>query len=45
MKGRSRTRSVNLIYTHITSPIDGRVGLRLVDPGNIVQANSTTRWW
>lgn len=33
---------VNLIYTHITSPIDGRVGLRLVDPGNIVQANSST---
>jgi multidrug efflux system membrane fusion protein len=34
--------NVNLVYTHITSPIDGRVGLRLVDPGNIVQANSTT---
>ncbi len=34
--------NVNLAYTHITSPIDGRVGLRLVDPGNIVQANSTT---
>jgi len=33
---------VNLVYTHITSPIDGRVGLRLVDPGNIVQANSST---
>ncbi|HVN09431.1 MAG TPA: efflux RND transporter periplasmic adaptor subunit [Patescibacteria group bacterium] len=33
---------VNLIYCHITSPIDGRVGLRLVDPGNIVQANSST---
>ena len=33
---------MNLIYTHITSPIDGRVGLRLVDPGNIVQANSST---
>ena len=34
--------NVNLVYCHITSPIDGRVGLRLVDPGNIVQANSTT---
>lgn len=33
---------VNLVYTHIVSPIDGRVGLRLVDPGNIVQANSST---
>lgn len=33
---------VNLVYCHITSPIDGRVGLRLVDLGNMVQANSTT---
>jgi multidrug efflux system membrane fusion protein len=33
---------VNIAYTHITSPIDGRVGLRLVDPGNIVQATGTT---
>jgi membrane fusion protein, multidrug efflux system len=30
---------LNLSYCHITSPIEGRVGLRLVDPGNIVQAN------
>jgi multidrug efflux system membrane fusion protein len=29
-------------FCHITSPIDGRVGLRLVDPGNLVTANSTT---
>jgi multidrug efflux system membrane fusion protein len=33
---------VNLIYTRITSPIDGRVGLRLVDPGNFVQTTDTT---
>src|SRR5215469_1322136 len=33
---------VNLDYTHITAPIDGRVGLRLVDPGNLVQANGNT---
>ena len=33
---------VNLAYCHITSPIDGLVGLRLVDPGNIVQANCTS---
>jgi membrane fusion protein, multidrug efflux system len=32
---------VQLVYCHITSPIDGRVGLRLVDPGNLVIANST----
>jgi multidrug efflux system membrane fusion protein len=30
---------LNLTYAHITSPIDGRVGLRLVDPGNIVHAS------
>ena len=41
-QGQLANAKVNLIYTHITSPIDGRVGLRLVDPGNIVQANSTT---
>jgi membrane fusion protein, multidrug efflux system len=29
---------LNLTYCRITSPIDGRVGLRLVDPGNIVHA-------
>jgi multidrug efflux system membrane fusion protein len=29
-------------YCHLTSPIDGRVGLRLVDPGNLATANGTT---
>jgi multidrug efflux system membrane fusion protein len=33
---------VQVAFCHITSPIDGRVGLRLVDPGNLVTANSTT---
>ncbi len=33
---------VNLSYCTINTPIAGRVGLRLVDPGNVVQANSTT---
>ena len=33
---------VQVEYCHITSPINGRVGLRLVDPGNLVTANSTT---
>jgi membrane fusion protein, multidrug efflux system len=41
-QGALDNAKVNLAYCHITSPIDGRVGLRLVDPGNIVQANSTT---
>ena len=33
---------VNLGYTKILSPIDGVVGLRQVDPGNIVHANDAT---
>ena len=32
---------LNLVYCHITSPITGVVGLRLVDPGNIVHATDT----
>lgn len=32
---------VNLVYTRITSPIDGVVGLRQIDPGNIVHAADT----
>ena len=36
------TAQVNLDYCYIRSPIDGRVGLRLVDPGNIVQTTATT---
>jgi len=33
---------VNLVYTRITSPIEGIVGLRQVDAGNIVHAADTT---
>src|ERR1700678_624664 len=31
---------LDLIYCHITAPVAGRVGLRLVDPGNYVTASS-----
>ena len=31
-----------LDYTRITSPINGRTGIRLIDPGNIVHAAGTT---
>jgi membrane fusion protein, multidrug efflux system len=30
---------LNLVYCHITAPESGRIGLRLVDPGNIVHAS------
>jgi multidrug efflux system membrane fusion protein len=33
---------VQVGFCYLTSPIVGRVGLRLVDPGNVVQANGTT---
>jgi multidrug efflux system membrane fusion protein len=33
---------VLLGYCHIVAPFDGKVGLRLVDPGNLVQASGTT---
>jgi multidrug efflux system membrane fusion protein len=33
---------VQLSYCHITAPFSGRVGLRLVDPGNLVQASGAT---
>ena len=33
---------VNVTYCHITSPITGVIGLRLVDPGNIVHSTDTT---
>jgi multidrug efflux system membrane fusion protein len=41
-EGTLQYDQVQLSYCHITSPINGRVGLRLVDPGNLVSANSTT---
>ena len=30
---------LQLTYSRITAPITGRIGLRLVDPGNVVRAN------
>jgi multidrug efflux system membrane fusion protein len=40
-QGNLEAAKVNVDYTRITSPIDGRVGLRQLDPGNIVAANGT----
>ena len=37
------TAKLDLIYCRITSPINGRIGLRLVDPGNYVQPTNTHR--
>jgi multidrug efflux system membrane fusion protein len=35
-------QALNILYCHIVSPVTGRIGLRLVDPGNYVQATSST---
>ena len=41
-QGTVQFDQVQLGFCHLTSPITGRVGLRLVDPGNIVTAASAT---
>ena len=41
-QGNLDSAKVNVVYTRITAPVSGRIGLRLVDPGNIVQTTDTT---
>lgn len=41
-QGQVDNAKLNLVYCHITAPITGRVGLRLVDVGNMVHASDTT---
>ncbi|HVT61785.1 MAG TPA: MdtA/MuxA family multidrug efflux RND transporter periplasmic adaptor subunit [Thermoanaerobaculia bacterium] len=38
-RGQIESAKLNLVYSRVTAPIAGRVGLRLTDPGNIVHAN------
>ena len=40
-QGLVATAKVDLAFCRITSPINGQIGLRLVDPGNFVQTSST----
>lgn len=40
-QGLVESAKVNLIYCRITSPVSGRIGLRQIDPGNIVHAGDT----
>ena len=40
-EGQIDSAKLNLLYCRITAPITGRIGLRLVDPGNIVHAADT----
>jgi multidrug efflux system membrane fusion protein len=41
-QGTLQNDEVQLAFTNITAPISGRVGLRLVDPGNLATASSAT---
>jgi multidrug efflux system membrane fusion protein len=41
-QGTLQYDQVQLAFTNITSPISGRIGLRLVDPGNLTTASSST---
>lgn len=41
-EGQVQYARTQLGYCHLTSPIDGRVGLRLVDRGNTIFSGSTT---
>jgi multidrug efflux system membrane fusion protein len=41
-QGAVQFDQIQLGYCHITAPFTGRVGLRLVDPGNVVQSTGTT---
>ena len=38
-QGQIDNAKLQLIYSRITAPVSGRIGLRLVDPGNIVHAS------
>lgn len=40
-EGAVQFDQIQVEYCHITAPISGRVGLRLVDPGNVVQSSGT----
>ncbi len=41
-QGAIDSAKLNLDYCRITAPITGRIGLRLIDPGNIVHASDST---
>jgi multidrug efflux system membrane fusion protein len=41
-QGSVQFDQVQVDYCHITAPFTGRIGLRLVDPGNVVQSSSAT---
>jgi len=41
-EGLIAATNLNILYSRVTAPIAGRIGLRLVDPGNYVQTTDAT---
>ncbi len=41
-QGQIDNAKLQTIYSRITAPVSGRLGLRIVDPGNIIHATDTT---
>ncbi len=41
-QGLVDAQTLNIAYCNIVSPVTGRVGLRLIDPGNYVQSDNAT---
>ncbi len=41
-QGQIDNAKLQIIYSRITAPVSGRIGLRVVDPGNIIHATDTT---
>jgi multidrug efflux system membrane fusion protein len=40
-EGLVENAKLQLVYAHITAPVTGRIGLRQVDPGNIIHTSDT----
>ncbi len=43
MAAQVELAKLNLGYTHVSAPFSGRIGRRLVDPGNLVGPNANTK--
>lgn len=41
-QGQVDNAKLQIVYSRITAPVSGRLGLRIVDPGNIIHATDTT---
>ncbi len=41
-QGQIDNAKLQLVYARITAPVSGRIGLRVVDPGNMIHATDTT---